>query len=130
MRRTLFLLPIFLCLSLTSRAQEAFDISKSGNYLTIKALNEGDANIVEYGKNDSLYFEKPQEISINVSFITHIEFQNSRKEKGSSASNNVIKIYLNRNTGVQCYALLLKSEKFDLSDANKEYNRLLNIISK
>jgi hypothetical protein len=130
MKRTLILLSIFLCLSITSHAQEAFEISRSGNFLTVKALIESDANIAEFGKNDSLYFEKPQQISVNVSFITNIEFQTSRKERGSSVSNNVIKIYLSRSTGVQCYALLMKSEKFDLSDASKEYNKLLSVISK
>ena len=131
MKRTLILFSIFLCLSFTTHAQDAFEISKSGNFLTVKIINGSDADIIEFGNNDSLYSEKPQQISINVSFITNIEFQTSvRKEKGSSASNNVIKIYLNRNSGIQCYALQMKSSKFDLSDANKEYARILTVISK
>lgn len=131
MKRTLVLVSIFLCLSFTTHAQDAFEISKSGNFLTVKILNESDANIAEFGKNDSLYSENPQQISINVSFITNIEFQTIvRKEKGSSASNNVIKIYMGRNSGIQCYALQMKSSKFDLSDASKEYTRILTVISK
>lgn len=133
MKRVFILLSIILSSSITSNAQKnSFEFSKDNLFLTVKTLYSNDTSISLFGNNDSLCLEKPLQISININYIVNIEFLTNVRtiERGSSVLNHEIKIFIDKNSEIQYYALMMKADKFEFSAAIKEYDRLMNIISK